>query len=70
MYENEKNAPSEELDDNDLDLVTGGASNEAYLDEDRIPLGWSVTCFDCRTVFSVSKGACPRCGSKHVQMTF
>ncbi len=60
----------EALDDNDLDRIVGGLSDEAYLDEERIPLGWRVTCYDCKTVFSVSEGACPRCGSTHVRMTF
>lgn len=61
---------SQTLDDNELDKVSGGASDEAFLDEDRIPLGWSVTCFDCHTVFQVSEGECPHCKSKHVLMTF
>lgn len=68
MCENEKKI--QELNDDDLDQIAGGASNEAFLDEDRIPLGWSVTCFDCRKVFQVSHGACPKCGSKHVLMTY
>ena len=59
-----------ELDDSQLDQVSGGAGNDVYLDEERIPLGWSVTCFDCRNVFQVSHGACPKCGSKHVLMTY
>lgn len=70
MDEMNKKVLPEELDDNDLDLVSGGASNEAYLDEDRIPLGWHVTCCDCGTVFQVSHGACTKCGSKHVLMTY
>jgi len=68
MNEN-RNLP-EELDENELEQVAGGADNDAYLDEDRIPGGWTVSCFDCGARFPAAHGECPRCGSKHVRMTY
>ena len=36
-----------ELDDDQLDAVAGGASEEFDLNEERLPLGWYVTCCKC-----------------------
>lgn len=55
-----------ELDENTLDAVTGGASDEVFLDEENMPLGWYVTCVRCTLGFQVSEGECPSCGSKEV----
>ena len=55
-----------ELDDETLDAVTGGASDTVDLDEERMPLGWYVTCVKCTLGFQVSLGECPSCGGKEV----
>ncbi|MBP3636501.1 MAG: hypothetical protein J6K13_02960 [Clostridia bacterium] len=56
----------QELDDSELDRVSGGISDVFFLNEERLPLGWYVTCFKCRVAFQVSEGACPKCGGVEV----
>lgn len=55
-----------ELNDDALEAVAGGASDTVYLDEERMPLGWYVTCVRCTMGFQVSLGECPCCGGKEV----
>lgn len=68
MCENEKKI--QELNDDDLDQIAGGASDEVNLNEHRLPGGWHVTCCNCSTVFAAGNGACPKCGSKYVYMRY
>jgi len=58
--------PGGELSDDELDAVTGGASDTVDLSEERMPLGWYVTCCRCTMGFPVSEGSCPVCGSTEV----
>jgi len=55
-----------ELSDEVLEAVAGGVSDTVYLDEERMPLGWYVTCVNCTLGFQVSWGECPSCGCKEV----
>jgi len=55
-----------ELNDDALDNVAGGASEEFDLNEERLPLGWYVTCCKCTFGFPVSEGSCPSCGGTEV----
>ena len=55
-----------ELSDDALDAISGGVSDEIYLDEVRMPLGWYVTCTRCTMGFQVAEGSCPVCGGMEV----
>ena len=55
-----------ELNDETLEAVAGGVSDTVYLDEERMPLGWYVTCARCTLGFQVSEGSCPSCGGIEV----
>ena len=55
-----------ELKDDELEAVSGGVSEEIYLNEERMPAGWYVTCTKCRFGFQVSEGSCPSCGGYEV----
>jgi len=55
-----------ELNEEFLEQVVGGISEEIYLDEERLPLGWYVTCCRCTLAFPVSEGSCPSCGGVEV----
>lgn len=55
-----------ELSDAELGMIAGGISEEIYLDEENLPLGWYVTCCRCTFGFPVSEGCCPSCGGVEV----
>ena len=57
-----------ELNDDELEAVTGGASDVVYLEEENLPGGWYVTCTNCKMGFPVCEGSCPSCGSTEVQL--
>ena len=68
MCENEKKI--QELSDDLLDNVAGGASDTTALDEHNLPGGWVVTCSKCRLQFYVNRNKeCPSCACKDVYMT-
>jgi len=71
MCENQKKVQPEELDDNDLNQVVGGASPDTGWLEDRIPSHWAVTCTNCGMQFYVrSNKDCPSCANKEVNLTY
>ena len=55
-----------ELNDNTLEAVAGGVSDTVDLAEERMPLGWYVTCVRCTMGFQVSLKECPCCGGTEV----
>ena len=58
--------PEVELSDDELEAVSGGLSDTVDLCEERMPLGWYVTCANCTLGFPVSEGSCPSCGGTEV----
>lgn len=59
------------ISDEELDAVSGGASDTAYLDESNLPGGWVVTCTKCGLQFTVHKNKdCPSCANTEVYMGY
>ena len=70
MLENENRKPAEELNDNQLEQVVGGASDTGWMD-DGIPSHWAVTCANCGLQFFVRNNRdCPSCANKEVYLTY
>ncbi|MBE5767655.1 MAG: hypothetical protein E7335_10960 [Clostridiales bacterium] len=71
MIENENKKLSEELSDEQLDQVSGGASQDMGWMDDGIPSHWAVTCANCGLQFFVrSNKDCPSCANKEVILTY
>ena len=62
----EKKLISAELSDDDLDMVSGGASDTVCLSDHNLPYSWYVTCPHCTLGFPAGEGECPSCGGVDV----
>lgn len=71
MIENNNRNCAEELNDEALERVSGGASPDVGWMDDGIPSHWVVTCANCGLQFFVrSNKDCPSCANKEVLLTY
>ena len=71
MFEDMNKKLPEELNDNELDMVSGGADDTNWLGEDNVPRHWAVTCANCGLQFFVNTNVdCPSCANREVYLTY
>lgn len=71
MNENIHAKPVQELNDDQLEQVSGGDYNTEFLNETRVPGHWIVTCVRCAEQFTVhTNKRCPFCGNAEVSLDY